>query len=92
MCRSAQSIGHQLRCELFVSQGANLPFASPAPNPPISSLLKGNKSCSRCGLSEKSPVLNTSGAYMVIELGLALGALILLNIPTSLMQREDETD
>ena len=42
-----QSIGHQLRCELFVSQGANLPFASPAPNPPISSLLKGNKSNTR---------------------------------------------
>jgi hypothetical protein len=29
---------------------------------------------------------------MVIVLGLALGALILLNIPTSLMHREDETD
>lgn len=93
MCRSASrlAINCDVNCSFHKAQTSlSRLLRQTLRFPPY---LKGtNPVLEGCGLSEKSPVLNTSGAYMVIELGLALGALILLNIPTSLMQREDETD
>lgn len=68
MCRSASRLA--INCDVNCSfQGANLPFASPAPNPPISSLLKGNKSCSRRCTADVRSRINSHFTHMSSKRG-----------------------